>query len=53
MPIITSINQYLPDELKDMEFYIPNAASSYEKNLAENYKELKKYYRTNKLKTLK
>ncbi|MGI6607703.1 MAG: replication-associated recombination protein A [Erysipelotrichaceae bacterium] len=45
--------QYLPDELKDMEFYIPNTSSSYEKALVENYKELKKYYRTNKLKSLK
>jgi putative ATPase len=45
--------QYLPDEIKDMEFYIPNATSSYEKNLADNYQELKKYYRTNKLNTLK
>lgn len=45
--------QYLPDELKDMEFYIPSTASSHEEQLVKNYRELKKFYRTNKLKTLK
>ncbi len=45
--------QYLPDEIKDMEFYVPNTNSSYEKALADNYLELKKYYRTNKLRELK
>ncbi len=45
--------QYLPDELKDMEFYIPNAASSYEEQLVKNYNQLKKYHRTNNLKSLK
>ena len=45
--------QYLPDELKDEQFYVPNTNSSYEKALAENYEKLKKYYRTNKIKDLK
>ena len=45
--------QYLPDALKDEEFYIPNTNSQYEKALAENYKKLKQYYRTNDLKKLK
>ena len=45
--------QYLPDALKDEEFYIPNTNSQYEKALAENYKQLKQYYRTNDLKKLK
>lgn len=45
--------QYLPDSLKDKEFYIPNLNSNYEKALAENYKKLKQYYRTNDLKKLK
>ncbi len=44
--------QYLPDEIKNMEFYTPNTNSNYEKALAQNYAELKKYYRTNKLSTL-
>ena len=45
--------QYLPDELKDEQFYTPNTNSSYEKALADNYEKLKKYYRTNKIKNLK
>lgn len=45
--------QYLPDQLKNEQFYKPNTNSSYEKALAENYEKLKKYYRTNKLKNLK
>ena len=45
--------QYLPDALKDEQFYTPNTNSSYEKALAENYEKLKKYYRTNKIKNLK
>ncbi len=44
--------QYLPDEIKDVEFYKPNTNSAYEKALAENYETLKQYYRTNKLRTL-
>ncbi len=44
--------QYLPDEIKDMQFYKPNTNSAYEKALAANYEILKKYYRTNKLSTL-
>lgn len=45
--------QYLPEEIKTMEFYVPKTNSSYEKALAENYEELKKYYRTSKLRDLK
>ncbi|MBQ1341478.1 MAG: replication-associated recombination protein A, partial [Erysipelotrichaceae bacterium] len=44
--------QYLPDELKDVQFYSPNTNSSYEKALAENYEKLKKYYRTNNMKKI-
>ena len=44
--------QYLPDELKDMQFYIPNINSNYEKALAQNYNMLKKYLRTNKIRIL-
>ena len=44
--------QYLPDELKDAQFYSPNTNSSYEKALAENYEKLKKYYRTNNMKKI-
>ena len=45
--------QYLPDEIKDIEFYQPNTNSAYEKALADNYKELKKYFRTSRLRDLK
>lgn len=45
--------QYLPDELKDIEFYKPNTNSNYEKALAENYKLLKQTTRQNDLKNLK
>ena len=44
--------QYLPDEIKDVEFYKPNTNSAYEKALADNYEKLKQYYRTNKLREL-
>ncbi|MBR2791472.1 MAG: replication-associated recombination protein A [Erysipelotrichaceae bacterium] len=44
--------QYLPDELKDAQFYSPNTNSAYEKALAENYEKLKKYYRTNNMKKI-
>jgi len=44
--------QYLPDALKDTEFYIPNH-TGYEKQLALNYQELKKIKRTKDLKSLK
>lgn len=44
--------QYLPDEIKDVEFYHPALTSNYEKALASNYQELKKFYRTNRLSTL-
>ena len=45
--------QYLPNEIKDLEFYHPNVNSQYEKALALNYQQLKQIMRTNKLKTLK
>ena len=45
--------QYLPDEIKDKEFYEPNINSAYETQLAKNYEELKKTKRTNQLRKLK
>ena len=45
--------QYLPEEIKDKEFYVPNTNSAYEKALADNYNQLKKYFRTSDLKSLK
>lgn len=45
--------QYLPDEIKDINFYKPNTNSSYEAQLAENFKELKKYARSKELAKLK
>lgn len=45
--------QYLPDEIKDISFYQPANTSSYERALAENLKELKKYARSAQLAKLK
>ena len=44
--------QYLPDAIKDVEFYQPNANNSYEKLLSDNYQKLKQYPRTNNLEKL-
>lgn len=44
--------QYLPDALKDVEFYTPNN-TGYEKQLSLNFQELKKIKRTKDLKSLK
>lgn len=45
--------QYLPDEIKHEQFYIPWMSSSYEKALAENYRRILKHGRTNNLPELK
>lgn len=45
--------QYLPDQIKDMEFYEPNTKSTYEKQLAANYEQLKKIKRSSNLPELK
>lgn len=45
--------QYLPDFLKDQNFYIPEETSSYEKVLAQNLIKLKRVKRTNNLPLLK
>ncbi len=44
--------QYLPDDIRDEEFYHPTTRG-YEKALAENYALLKKQYRVNQLSKLK
>ena len=45
--------QYLPDQIKDMEFYQPQTNSTYEKQLAANYGQLKKIERSSDLPELK
>ncbi|MBR0294574.1 MAG: replication-associated recombination protein A [Bacilli bacterium] len=47
--------QYLPDSIKDRQFFFPNenASSPYEKALNENYIKLKKTKRSNNLRQLK
>lgn len=45
--------QYLPDAIKDEQFYVPWMTSRYEKALAENYRRLLAHGRTNNLKALK
>lgn len=44
--------QYLPDEIKNEQFYIPWMTSSYEKALAENYRRILKHGRTSQIKKL-
>ncbi len=45
--------QYLPDQLKDVEFYTPNDNSKYEQLLKKNYEALKKIKRVNSFKFFK
>lgn len=45
--------QYLPDEIKEAQFYVPWLTSQYEKALTENYKRLLKHGRTNNMRELK
>lgn len=44
--------QYLPEEIKNEQFYIPWMTSSYEKALAENYRRILKHGRTSQIKKL-
>ena len=44
--------QYLPDQIKKEQFYIPWMTSSYEKALAENYRRILKHGITHHLKEL-
>ncbi len=44
--------QYLPDPIKNEQFYIPWMTSNYEKALAENYRRILKHGRTNDMKKL-
>lgn len=44
--------QYLPEQLKGEQFYIPWMSSSYEKALAENYRRILKHGRTSHIKEL-
>src|SRR5699024_10395773 len=45
--------QYLPDSLKDVEFYSPGNIQSAEKAYADNYEKLQKIKRTPHLRALK
>lgn len=44
--------QYLPEQLKNEQFYVPWMTSSYEKALAENYRRILKHGRTSQIKKL-
>ncbi len=44
--------QYLPDPIKNEQFYIPWMTSQYEKALAENYRRILKHGRTSHIKEL-
>lgn len=45
--------QYLPDKIKDIQFYIPEASGTYEKTLASNYEKLNQIKRSNRIDLLK
>lgn len=45
--------QYLPNAIKNKQFYQPHPTSNYEKALIENYHKLKQIKRSNDLKNLK
>ena len=45
--------QYLPDEIKDVQFYVPWLTSRYEKSLTENYQRILKHGRTTNIRKLK
>ena len=45
--------QYLPTQIKNVEFYVPENTSQYEKQLGINYYNLRKTNRSNNLKKLK
>ncbi len=44
--------QYLPEPLKDIQFYIPEFTSQYETALAKNHQEIKRIGRTSNIKKL-
>ena len=45
--------QYLPDEIKDELFFIPDKQGKYEIALSENYKKLLKQGRSSDMRSLK
>ena len=45
--------QYLPDEIKGAQFYVPWLTSRYEKSLTENYQRILKHGRTTNIRKLK
>jgi len=45
--------QYLPEKIKNLEFYIPNDNSNYERVLKENYNKLKQNKRTTNIRMLR
>ena len=52
-PDLWEFIQYLPDEIKNEQFYVPWLTSAYEKSLTENYQRILRHGRTNNLKELK
>lgn len=45
--------EYLPEGLEGIEFYQPNLSGNYEKNLYQNYRELKNIVRSTSIKLLR
>lgn len=52
-PELWPLIQYLPNGIRNEQFYIPELSGQYEKQLAKNYEELSKIKRSNSMSNLK
>ena len=52
-PELWPLIQYLPNAIRNEQFYVPEMSGQYEKQLAKNYEELAKIKRSNSMRDLK
>lgn len=52
-PELWPLIQYLPNGIRNEQFYVPEMSGQYEKQLAKNYEELSKIKRSNSMRELK
>ena len=52
-PELWPLIQYLPNAIRNEQFYVPEMSGQYEKQLAKNYEELSKIKRSNSMRDLK
>ncbi|MBR5208198.1 MAG: replication-associated recombination protein A [Erysipelotrichaceae bacterium] len=53
VPELWPLIQYLPNAIRNEQFYVPEMSGQYEKQLAKNYEELSKIKRSNSMRDLK